>query len=125
MDITIPYDPRDDFLGYHDRTERWACIVAHRRAGKTVACINDAIKRCLESDRPDARIAYVAPYYAQAKDIAWSYLSHFSAPIPGIQKNESELRIDYPNGGRIRLYGADNYDRMRGIYLDGDRKSVV
>lgn len=119
MDITIPYDPRDEFLGYHDRTERWACIVAHRRAGKTVACINDAIKRCLESDRPDARIAYVAPYYAQAKDIAWSYLSHFSAPIPGIQKNESELRIDYPNGGRIRLYGADNYDRMRGIYLDG------
>lgn len=116
--IEIPYEPRDQFLGYHERTERWSCIVAHRRAGKTVACINDAIRKCLESDKPDPRIAYVAPFYAQAKDIAWSYLARFSAPIPGIVKNESELRIDYPNGGRIRLYGADNYDRMRGTYND-------
>jgi phage terminase large subunit len=27
--------------------------------------------------------------------------------------------VDLPNGGRIRLYGADNYERLRGIYLDG------
>jgi len=32
--------------------------------------------------------------------------------------NESELRIDYPNGGRVRLYGADNPDALRGIGLD-------
>ena len=32
---------------------------------------------------------------------------------------ESELRVDYPNGGQVRLYGADNPDALRGIYLDG------
>lgn len=119
MDITIPYEPRGEFVGYHDRTERWACIVAHRRAGKTVACINDAIKRIIECPLPNPRIAYIAPFYAQAKDIAWAYLCEYTAPIPGVARNESELRVDFPHGGRIRLYGADNYDRMRGIYLDG------
>jgi phage terminase large subunit len=27
--------------------------------------------------------------------------------------------VEYPNGARVRLYGADNYDRMRGLYNDG------
>jgi len=27
--------------------------------------------------------------------------------------------VDFPNGARIRLYGAENADRLRGIYLDG------
>ena len=68
----------------------------------------------------EPRFAYVAPYYAQAKDVAWSYLKRFCALIPGAEPTEGELRIDFAhNGARIRLYGADNYDRMRGIYLDG------
>lgn len=116
--ITIPYTPRAEFLPYHNRSQRWACIVAHRRAGKTVSCINDLIKDALTSTLPNPRCAYLAPYYTQAKDVAWGYLKAFSAPIPGVEFNESELRVDYPNGGRVRLYGADNYDRMRGIYLD-------
>jgi phage terminase large subunit len=32
---------------------------------------------------------------------------------------ETELWVELPNGARIRLYGADNYDRMRGLYFDG------
>ena len=39
-------------------------------------------------------------------------------PIPGIKPNQSELRIDYPNQGQARIYGADNPDALRGIYLD-------
>jgi len=39
--------------------------------------------------------------------------------VPGATFNETELRVDLPNGSRIRLYGADNPDRLRGIYLDG------
>jgi hypothetical protein len=27
--------------------------------------------------------------------------------------------VDLPNGGRVRLYGLDNYDRLRGGYFDG------
>jgi hypothetical protein len=29
------------------------------------------------------------------------------------------LRIDYPQGGQVRIYGSDNEDSLRGIYLDG------
>lgn len=106
-------------MAFHDRTQRWAVIVAHRRAGKTVACVNDLIKAALTCEKPDARFAYIAPYHAQAKDIAWDYLVRYSAPIPGLSVNISELRIDYPNGARVRLYGAENAERMRGLYLDG------
>lgn len=119
--VVIDYAPRPQFVAYHNRTERFAKIVAHRRFGKTVGCINDKIKAALSNTRetPPPRYAYVAPTFTQAKDIAWGYLKHYSAPIPGLQISESELWVQYPNGARIRLYGADNYDRMRGLYFDG------
>jgi hypothetical protein len=69
--------------------------------------------------RENPRFAYVAPLYTQAKDVAWTYVKQFTAGLPGVETNESELRADLPNGGRVRLYGAENYDRLRGIYLDG------
>lgn len=117
--IVIPYDERPQFSRYHDRTERWAAIVAHRRAGKTVACINDLIKAALTLPLPNPRFAYIAPYFSQAKDVAWTYLKHYAMAVPGVEANESELRVDFPNGGRVRLYGAENYDRLRGLALDG------
>ena len=117
--ITIPYKPRELFRAYHDRTERFASIVAHRRYGKTVGTINDAIRRAATFDKDDGRFGYVAPYRQQAKDVAWSYLKHFTAPIPGVEISESELHVTLPNNARLRLYGSDNYDAIRGIYLDG------
>lgn len=117
--IVIPYEPRDQFIRFHERTERWAVMVAHRRAGKTVACINDVIRAALTTDKTDARYAYIAPQFNQAKDVAWSYVKRFAGVVPGVEFNEAELRCDLPNGSRIRLYGADNPDRLRGIYLDG------
>lgn len=79
----------------------------------------DLIDAALRCQRQSGRFAYIAPFYAQAKDVAWTYLKQYGGIIPGAQPNESELRLDLPNGSRVRLYGADNYDRMRGIYLDG------
>jgi len=117
--VVIPYAPREIFLPFHNRTKRWSLTVAHRRAGKTVARINELVKGALTCQKPEPRFAYVAPLFTQAKDVAWSYLVRFTSVIPGVSKNESELRVDFPNGGRVRLYGADNYERMRGIYLDG------
>lgn len=116
--IILPYSPRKIFLPLHNRAERFAAVVAHRRAGKTVAEINDKIRTALTLDLPNPRCAYLAPYYRQAKAIAWQYLKDYSRPIPGVQINESELRVDFPNGGQVRLYGADNPDALRGIYLD-------
>ena len=54
--IILPYAPRRVFLPYHARAQRWSCIVAHRRCGKTVACINDMIKRALILQRSHGRI---------------------------------------------------------------------
>lgn len=119
LTVETGYQCRPQFEPFHLRTQRWAAIVAHRRAGKTVACINDLIDAALRLQRPEPRFAYIAPYFAQAKDIAWSYLRQFTTSIPGASRHEGELRVDLPNGGRVRLYGADNYERMRGIYLDG------
>jgi len=116
--VTIPYKPRPQAEVFHDRKERFACLVAHRRFGKTVASLNDLIRDALTIQRDNVRVAYIAPYYRQAKAIAWDYLKEFTAPIPGIEVNASELRIDFPNGARIRLFGADNYDAMRGLYFD-------
>lgn len=118
-EIDLGYEHRDAFEPLHMRTQRFGCVVAHRRAGKTVAAIMDLIDAALRCDKPDGRFAYVAPYYAQAKDVVWVYLKRYVGVIPGVAVNEGELRADLPNGARIRLYGADNYDRMRGIYLDG------
>lgn len=117
--IDLGYEARDAFKPLHKRKERFGCIVAHRRAGKTVASIMDLIDAALRCDKQEGRFAYVAPYYAQAKDVVWAYVKRYAGQIPGTAINESELRVDFPNGARLRLYGADNYDRLRGIYLDG------
>lgn len=79
----------------------------------------DLIDAALRCDKPNPRFAYIAPFYSQAKDIAWAYVKQYGTLIPGAEVNESELRLDLPNEGRVRLYGADNYDRLRGLYFDG------
>lgn len=116
--VTIPYAPRRVFLPFHARLQRWAVIVAHRRCGKTVATLNDALARALTCRYPHGRYAYVAPFLAQAKEVAWEYLKRFAAPVMAT-KNEAELWIELVTGARLRVHGADNPDRLRGQYLDG------
>ena len=118
-------------MPFHDRTQRWACLVAHRRAGKTVAAVNDIIRAAITYQGERGLFAYIAPYRSQSKAVAWQYFLEFAEPI--IQsKNEQELLITLMNGSQIRLYGADNADAMRGlgfsgVYMDeyGDFKPSV
>ena len=116
--VVLPYAPRDVFLPFHERTQRFAVGVAHRRCGKTVACINDKIKRAITSPKTMYRAGYIAPYLKQAKDVAWEYLKTYSRPIWGRDPNESELWVELLNGARIRIYGADNAEALRGGYFD-------
>lgn len=94
-------------------------MVVHRRAGKTVACVMDLIDAALRCEREEGRFAYISPTYAQSKDTAWGYLKRFTAMVPGVEQRESELTVRFHNGARVRLYGADNFDRLRGTYADG------
>lgn len=117
-EVILPYAPRKQFRDFHARTERWACIVAHRRAGKTVAAINDIIRAAITCKSPMPLFGYVAPYRSQAKSVAWDYLKHFAEPITKTS-NESDLIVELINGAKIRLFGADNADAMRGLGFDG------
>jgi hypothetical protein len=119
--IDCGYRSRPQFAPFHARKQRFAAIVAHRRAGKTVACINDLQDGALRCPNVRPRFAYLSPYLKQSKTVAWDYLRAAMSPLRGLgaEVNESELRVDYHNGGQVRLYGADNADALRGIYLDG------
>lgn len=120
--IEIPYKPREAFLPYHATDKRFCLTIAHRRAGKTVARINKLIKCAAVSERDAPRFGYLAPFFVQAKEIAWNYLKHYSGPIltMGGKVNESELSVTFGhNGAQIRLYGSDNAERLRGLYFDG------
>ena len=118
LTVTIPYRPRPLQRRFHDERTRFCVLLCHRRFGKTVAAVNDLVRQALRTERKDWRAAYAAPFYSQAKAVAWDYLKKFSAPLPGVQYNESELRCDLPNGARIRLFGTDNAQALRGMYLD-------
>ena len=116
--IILPYRPRKAFMPFHERTQRWACLVAHRRAGKTVAAVNDIIRAAAMYQGPYGLFAYVAPYRSQAKAVAWQYFKDGAHPI--IQSvNEQELTVTLINGSQIRLFGADNADAMRGLGFSG------
>lgn len=45
-------------------------------------------------------------------------MRRYSAPLSG-KTSESELSVELFNGSRIRIYGADNPDSLRGLSLDG------
>jgi phage terminase large subunit len=64
---------------------------------------------------PHGRFAYVAPYYNQAKTVAWDVIKEFARPVLASAPNEAELRVDLLGGSRISLYGGDNGDRLRGL----------
>jgi len=114
----MDFTPRTAFLPFHTREKRWTCIVAHRRAGKTLACIADLATCALATKKANARYAYIAPYHAQAKAVAWDYLKRITAEVAR-SVSESELQVELVTGSRIRLYDADNPDALRGLYLDG------
>jgi len=117
--IETGYAPREPQKEIHKavKENRWTVAVAHRRMGKTVCAINQLIHSALKCEKKSPQFAYIAPTYGQAKRIAWNYLVDYTRPLGGTA-NVSELRVDFM-GRRISLYGADNPDSIRGIYLDG------
>jgi len=118
MEVVIPYERREWQRQLHDQAQRFTIAVIHRRAGKTVAAVNELIRRILQCRLVNPRGAYICPEYAQAKRVAWVYLKDYLRPIPGVTFNESELCARIPGGAEIRLLGASAADSLRGIYLD-------
>lgn len=119
--ITIPYTPRKVQAELHKQVSkhRFSVIVAHRRLGKTIMVLMQQIRDALQTKKPNYRGVYIAPTVTMAKSVAWDYVKTFTAKIPDTSYNEAELRVDFPNGSRIQLVGAnDGGNRLRGRALD-------
>lgn len=94
-------------------------LVVNRRAGKTVGAVMKLIHCALKCKHTRGRFAFIAPQLNQAKEAAWDYIKHYSQKVPGCRTNEQELWVEFQNGARVRCYGADDPDRLRGSYYDG------
>ena len=68
---------------------RFRVVCVGRRGGKTTLAVEEIKGKALSKS---ARIAYIAPTYRQARDIAWEMLKKQLQPII-IDINESRLEI--------------------------------
>ena len=126
--VVIDYCPREAFEPYHESQSRYKLTVAHRRAGKTVARINQLIRAAASCEKPSPRFGYLAPYFVQAKDIAWNYLKQYAAPILAVggKINESELSVTFAhNEAVIRLYGADSKQARKALLAKIRKQDVI
>lgn len=126
--IKLPYTPRKlwkEEIHPGLESHRFAVVVCHRRFGKTVGVVNHIIKQAIRCRKRAPQYAYIAPYFNQAKKIAWEYIKYYTGPLPGVKVNNADCYIELATahqgspGARIYILGADNPDSLRGMYLDG------
>lgn len=98
---------------------RFRVVNAGRRFGKTVLSVEEMVSCAVV--KKDARIAYVAPTYQQARDISWDLLIKRTEGIR-IKTNESRLEITVSNmhkgESKIVLRGWESIDNLRGQAFD-------
>lgn len=117
MEVTIPYQPFPAQEQVHQDKHRFITLVSGRRFSKTTIAINRLIKECLTV--PD-EYWYTAPTYKQVKLIAWELLKYYAVPkIRTKSPNETELSMHLVGGGRIRLFGTEDPDSLRGPGIRG------
>jgi phage terminase large subunit len=99
-------------------THRFRVVCCGRRFGKTTLAVEEI--KAIAVYR-EARIAYIAPTYQQARDIAWQILVR---ELGNISKkiNESRLEIEVANLKKtqsiIQLRGWENIETLRGQSFD-------
>lgn len=130
--VPAKYFPRQWARYAHAHFKRHNVLVVHRRGGKSVLCVNEIIDQALRFDKLDPltgrplmnpQYMYVATTFGQVEKIAWNYFKYYTEHIPGVKFNEKKLRLIIPHPTRgtitIHLVGAENFNALRGIYLDG------
>ncbi len=94
---------------------RFRVLCCGRRFGKTTLAI-DQIKGCAAL-RAGSRIAYIAPTFQQARDIAWQQLKKDCKDAAEFV-NETRLEIKLVNGSLIVLRGWESIETLRGQQFD-------
>lgn len=121
--ITLDYKPRKWQHDLHLKMakHRFAVLVCHRRAGKTIFLTREAVNTALTCPHKNPRVAIIYPLLSQAKRVAWDMLKDYVKPIPQIKILESELKIIFGhNGATIQLFGSNDrqYEACRGLRLN-------
>ena len=99
-----------------DSTNRFRCLVAGRRFGKSFLSINEIAKFATQ---PDRKVIYISPTFGMSKAILWDELKNRLYAVRWVKKvNESNLEITLKNNTKIMLRSADNPDTIRGQGYD-------
>lgn len=122
-EIDLGYIPRDWQAQTHANRLRYSIWVLHRRAGKTMALVMEAIGVALQDPKTTKtgqypNVALIYPQRGQAERVAWPMLKDMVRGIPNVKIRESHLQVVFPhNGGTITLFGThDNqFEAMRGL----------
>ena len=100
-------------------THRFRVVNCGRRFGKTVLAVLEMI--ALASSKDKGSVAYIAPTYQQARDIAWNQLKELAQPVIK-QINESRLEVTIVNKfgktSKISLRGWESVETLRGQAFD-------
>jgi len=100
-------------------THRFRVINCGRRFGKTLLSVYEMV--ALASGKT-ASVAYIAPTYQQARDIAWNQLKQIARPAFAGNPNESRLEVNIVNKSgeisKIALRGWEAVETLRGQAFD-------
>ena len=112
--IQIPYQPNPYQVKFHLDQTRFRIIAGGRRVGKTLCCIQEAIRHCLSA--PNQLCFWVAPNYKLAKEVGWEeFLNYVEVLMPAIAHiHLTQLKVTFYNGSRLYFKGSDNPDSLRG-----------
>lgn len=98
---------------------RFRVVNCGRRFGKTTTAALEIAGKAVSKN--DARVAYIAPTYQQARDIIWRELRRILEPVT-IDKNESRLEIQVKTKGGgtgyVWLRGWEAVETLRGQKFD-------
>lgn len=100
---------------YQDK-HRFRVVVAGRRWGKTKLSSTEII--VASAEKSDQLIWYIAPTYQMARDLMWTGLKRVIPPQWIKKTNETRMDMEFINGSRIVLKGADKPDTLRGVGLN-------
>jgi phage FluMu gp28-like protein len=89
---------------------RFNVLMCGRRFGKSELCLIKIVKTACFGQN----LAYITPTYKLAK-VFFNKLGN-ALPYP---KNQSDLKIDFPNGGSVEFFTGERLDGLRGRKFHG------
>lgn len=122
MQIPYNYSPRGYQMAFFDAMDsgrKRACLVWHRKSGKTMSLFNFAIKKAFERV---GTYFHCFPEYAQGRKVLWEgmdneghrYVENHLDEVMVRGKNKNEMKLELSNGSIWQIIGADNYDSLVG-----------